>query len=292
MSASDGPPIAEVASAEESRLRPYPVGLFLSELRLTFRRWRTYALLLGYAAVPVLLGVVIWLATDPGESAHGPNFIGSVVLNGVFLVFVSMFFLLPFFFPVGVAVVAGDSLAGEAHLGTLRYLLVSPAGRVRLLAAKLVAVLVFCLAAVLTVYAVSAAVGAVLFPRGDVPSLSGSTLSYAEGLWRGFVLTGYVAASLTGVAAIGVFVSSLTESPIAAMAATVAVPLVSQILDAVPQVEVIHGYLPTHYWMTFADLLRDPIHPDNLVAGLVVQLCYVLVFASAGYARITTRDVA
>ncbi|MQA81133.1 MAG: ABC transporter permease subunit [Streptosporangiales bacterium] len=277
--------------ARES-LRPHAGGLFLAELRLTFRRLRTVALLAGFAAVPILLGVVIRIASEPGEAGEGPNLIGNVAQNGVFLVFVSLFFLLPLFLPVGVAVIAGDSLAGEAHLGTLRYLLVAPAGRVRLLAAKLVAVLAFCVAAAFTVFAVATIVGLVLFPRGDVPLLTGTTISYADGVGRGLLVAGYVALSLTGIGAIGVFASTLTEAPLGAMAVTVAVPLASQILDVVPQLAVIGPYLPTHHWMSLADLLRDPIHTPNLVAGLVLQLVYVLVFSSAAYARMTTRDVA
>lgn len=273
------------------RLRPHAGGLFLAELRLTFRRLRTVALLAGFSAVPILLGVVIRIASEPGDSG-GPNLIGNVAQNGVFLVFVSLFFLLPLFLPVGVAVIAGDSLAGEAHLGTLRYLLVAPAGRVRLLAAKLVAVLAFCVAAAFTVFAVASIVGAILFPRGDVPLLTGTTISYADGVGRGLLVAGYVALSLTGVAAIGVFASTLTEAPLGAMAVTVAVPLGSQILDVVPQLAAIGPYLPTHYWMSLADLLRDPIYTPNLVSGLVLQLVYVLVFSSAAYARMTTRDVA
>ena len=281
-----------VSEAAAPVARSHAVGLFLNELRLTFRRKRMYALLLGYAAVPILLGVAVRLATSPGEAGEGPNVIGSITINGVYLVIGSMFLLLPLFLPVGVAVVAGDSFAGEAHLGTLRYLLVAPAGRVRLLATKLAAVFAFCVVATLVVYVVAVVFGALLFPRGGVPLLSGTTISYADGLWRGLLVAGYVAASLTGVAAIGVFASSLTETPLGAMAATVAVPLVSQILNTIPQVDVIHAYLPTHYWLTFADVLRDPIYGANMTAGLVVQLVYVLVFGAAAYARMTTRDVA
>lgn len=280
--------VSEATAVASAPLRPHPGGLFLSELRMTFRRLRTLALLAGYGAVPILLGVVIKVAGGGG----GPNFVASVTQNGTFLVLVSLFFLLPLFLPVGIAVVAGDSFSGEAHLGTLRYLLVAPAGRVRLLGAKLVALLAFCLASAFVVYVVGVIVGAILFPTGGMPLLTGTTVSYASGLWRGFLVAAYVAASLTGIGAIGVFASTLTEAPLGAMAATMAVPLVSQILDVVPQIAVIHPYLPTHGWLVFADLLRDPIFTPNLVHGLVVQLVYVLVFVSAAYARMTTRDVA
>ena len=45
----------------------------------------------------------------------------------------------------------GDSIAGEGGLGTLRYLLVRPAGRSRLLAVKATTVAIFCLAATFVV---------------------------------------------------------------------------------------------------------------------------------------------
>ena len=47
-------------------------------------------------------------------------------------------FAIPLFLPLTVGVVAGDTIAGEAGQGTLRYLLVAPAGRVRLLVVKYV----------------------------------------------------------------------------------------------------------------------------------------------------------
>jgi hypothetical protein len=56
--------------------------------------------------------------------------------------------VLPVFLPVAVAVLAGDSIAGEANIGTLRYLLIRPVGRTRLLVAKLVALIAFVLFAI------------------------------------------------------------------------------------------------------------------------------------------------
>ena len=51
--------------------------------------------------------------------------------------------MLPLFLPIAVAITAGDAIAGEAQPGTLRYMLVRPVGRTRLLVAKLVAVMAF-----------------------------------------------------------------------------------------------------------------------------------------------------
>mgnify|MGYP001144330641 CR=1 FL=1 len=57
------------------------------------------------------------------------------------------------------AVVAGEAIAGEANSGMLRYLLVRPVGRTRLLVAKLVSIVVFMLFAVLSVAISSFVIG-------------------------------------------------------------------------------------------------------------------------------------
>ena len=87
---------------------------------------------------------------------------------------------MPLFLPLTIGVVAGDTIAGEAGLGTLRYLLVAPAGRVRLLLVKYAGGGRFCLAAPLTVALAGAAIGASLFPVGPVTLLSGDVVSPAK----------------------------------------------------------------------------------------------------------------
>ena len=83
--------------------------------------------------------------------------------NGALYPLAALAIVLPLFLPIAVAVVAGDSVAGEAQAGTLRYLLARPAGRTRLLVAKLVAVLAFVLVTVVIVAVVGYVVGTTLF---------------------------------------------------------------------------------------------------------------------------------
>ncbi|SEQ50840.1 ABC transporter permease [Streptomyces radiopugnans] len=284
-----------------ARRRPGPLwtlGLFRSELGVTFRRWRTLALLAVLAAVPLLVGIAVRIETGDGGSAgggggggEGPPFIGQVTNNGLFLVFTALAATLPFFLPMAVGVVAGDSVAGEASAGTLRYLLVAPAGRTRLLLAKFTAILVFCLAATLTVAVSALATGALLFPLGEVTLLSGTTVSLADGMLRAVAIAVAVAVSLVGLAALGLFVSTLTNSGIAAMATTVGLLITVQILGAIPQLDAIHPYLFPHHWMSFADLLRDPVYWDDLLDNLRLQGLYAAVFGSAAWARFTARDI-
>ncbi|MFE7355351.1 ABC transporter permease [Streptomyces sp. NPDC057543] len=272
-------------------------GILRSELTTTLRRWRTLALLGVLAAVPVLIGIAVRIETNhgsspgPGGGGGGPAFLSQVTNNGLFLVFAALAVTLPVFLPMAVGVVAGDAVAGEANAGTLRYLLVAPAGRTRLLLTKYASVLTFCLVATLVVAASALAVGALLFPVGEVTTISGTRIGFGEGLLRAGLIAVVVAASLIGFAAVGLFVSTLTSSGIAAMAATVGLLITVQIVDTIPQLSGIHPYLFPHYWMSYADLLRDPMYWDDVVKNLGLQGLYAAVFGSAAWARFTAKDI-
>ncbi|MBD0675266.1 ABC transporter permease [Streptomyces sp. CBMA156] len=267
------------------------LALFRNELHLTFRRMRTMVLLGILAVLPVLIGVVVKLNTDSPHEGGGPSFIAQTTQNGLFLVFTSLAVTLPVFLPMTVGVVAGDSVAGEAATGTLRYLLVAPAGRTRLLAAKFTAGLVFCLAATAAVAVSALAAGAALFPLGEVTLLSGDTIGLGDALLRALLVALVVAASLAGLVAIGLFVSTLTGSGIAAMAATVVLVVTVQILDVFPQLDAVRPFLFSHYWLSFADLLRAPMYWDGVLKDLGLQAAYVAVFGSAAWARFAGRDI-
>ncbi|MEV4880238.1 ABC transporter permease [Streptomyces cyaneofuscatus] len=275
----------------------WTLGILRSEITTTLRRHRTYALLAVLAAVPVLIGIAVRIETGGGGSGGGPGggggpaFLTQVTNNGLFLVFAALAATLPVFLPMAVGVVAGDAIAGEASAGTLRYLLVAPAGRTRLLLAKYASVLTFCLVATFVVAASALAVGALLFPVGEVTTISGTRISFGEGLVRAALTAAVVAASLVGFAALGLFVSTLTNSGIGAMAATVGLLITVQILDSIPQLSGIHPYLFPHYWMSFADVLREPVHWEELSKNFQLQGLYAAVFGSAAWARFTAKDI-
>lgn len=297
MSRAEAPRATGAVTTPRPRQGRWALGLFRSELVLVFRRWRTLALLGVLTLIPVLVGVAVRIETGGdaggagGGDGDGPAFIAQITNNGLFLVFTSLAATLPFFLPMTVGVIAGDALAGEAHAGTLRYLLVAPAGRSRLLLAKFTGIVVFSLVATLAITASALAVGALLFPLGEVTLLSGTTVSFGEGLVRALAVALAVTISLLGLAALGLFVSTLTHSGIAAMAATVGLLITVQILDAIPQLHAIHPYLFPHHWLSFVDLLRDPVYGERLLQNFGLQALYVAVFGSAAWARFTTKDI-
>ncbi|WP_166789670.1 ABC transporter permease [Cryobacterium fucosi] len=274
--------------------RPRPSSgwaLMVSELTVLFRRRRTWAMLLALAAVPVLIAVAVRLASSPVAPGRGPPFLDRVAQNGLFVAITAMVVCIPLFLPLTIGVVAGDTIAGEAGLGTLRYLLVAPAGRVRLLIVKYAGAAVFCLAATLTVAVSGAAIGAALFPIGPVTLLSGDTIGVGESVLRSLLIAGYVTVSMLGLSAIGLFISTLTEVPVGAMAATIVVSVVAQVLDALPQLDWLHPWLFSHYWLDFADLLRQPLEWTSFGNNALLQGGYLLVFGALAYGRFVTKDI-
>jgi ABC-2 type transport system permease protein len=263
--------------------------LLASEVGMIFRRRRNLALLAVLAASPAAIGVAVKVNTPHGHG--GPQFLDQVTGNGVFLVFTALTITVPLLLPLLIGVVAGDSIAGEAGSGTLRYLLTVPVGRTRLLVAKAFGILTYTAAAVAAVTVVGLAAGAALFGLHPVTLLSGDTVPLSVGLLRAVEVAAYVVATLTGFLAIGLFISTLTEVPIAAMAATVGVAVVTAVLDQIPQLGSLRNILFTHDWLGFGEILRSSVDWHTLFGWLGLQACYVALFGSAAWARIGEADI-
>ena len=284
---------SEVSSGRAfSRSRPaFGLPLLGSEISVLFRRRRTWAMLASLALIPVLIALAVRLTSSRPPSGRGPAFLDQVSQNGLFVSFVGLLVSVPLFLPLTVGVVAGDTIAGEASAGTLRYLLIAPAGRVRLLVVKYLATAVFCLAATLAVAIAGAIIGAALFPIGPVALLSGDTIGVVDSIVRSLIIAAYITVSLLGLSAIGLFISTITDVPVGAMATTIVLSVVSQVLDSLPQLDGLHPWLFSHYWLGFADLLRQPISWDSFGSNVLLQAGYIVVFGALAFGRFSTKDI-
>jgi ABC-2 type transport system permease protein len=267
------------------------LSLMLSELRVMFTRRRTWALLFAIAMIPILLAIAVSLSAERLAPGEGPPFLDRVTQNGLFTGFTAMLLAMPLFLPLTISVVAGDTIAGEAGLGTLRYLLIAPVGRARLLIVKYLGTLVFTLAGTFTLMIAGAIIGAILFPVGPVTLLSGDVIQVPEALARMGLIAVYTTISMMGMLALGLFISTLTTIPVGAMTGVLIASGVSQILDNLPQLAFLHEWLFTHYWLDFADILRQPMELSSLGSNLLLQLGYVAVFGSLAYGRFASKDI-
>ncbi len=213
-------------------------------------------------ALPTLVAVLL-SSTDLGpRPGTGPAFLSAVLTDGTLFPLAAIAIVLPLFLPAAVAVVAGEAIAGEAQAGTLRYVLIRPVGRTRLLIAKLVSVMAFVLLTVLIVAGTGYVAGTLLLgdPQGaTTTSVSGTPLSTQELVWRIALALAYAMLSMLGVAAIALFLSTVVESPLGAALGTISILIASTLLLTLDAATALHPYLPTRYWLSFVDLFRDPI---------------------------------
>jgi ABC-2 type transport system permease protein len=272
---------------------------FANELRVTFFRRRNQVLLLVAALFPLLIGIGLKAAQPHGGGGGGggggPNqsaaYFSQLAGNGVFLTFVALSLLLLLVLPMIVGVVAGDSIAGEAGYGTLRYLLAVPAGRTRLLAVKYATIVVWAVAVTFIVSVVALVAGVAFFGAGPVTLLSGTTVSLADGLLHVLWVTLYVCAAMASFGAIALAISTFTEHSIGAIAAALIIAVGSEIVENVPQFAPVNPYLPTDWWLDFDSLLRTPVDTTTLWHGLLSFAVYALIFLTIAWARFTSSDV-
>ncbi|MGI8523233.1 MAG: ABC transporter permease [Nocardioides sp.] len=282
--------VADPTVAVPARTVRVSPRFLVSELRLMMGRRRNQAGVLVLAAVPVLIAIAV-KSTLSQPGADAPDFFRSITGNGLFVALAALTIELGLFLPLAVAVVAGDAVAGEANLGTLRYLLAVPVTRLRLLAVKYAAIAIGGFVATFTITVAGILMGLLLFGGGSMTLLSGTQVGFAEGLGRVLLAAAYLGCGMAALGAVGLFVSTLTEQPIGATIATVALSTTSFILDSIPQVSWLHPYLLTHHWMDFGDLFRAPIITGNLAAGLYLAAAYVVVFFLLAWARFAGKDV-
>jgi ABC-2 type transport system permease protein len=271
------------------------------------RNWVSLALLCGLPVLVAVFVVVTHVVPPPGQ---GPTLLSDVLSSGNLYPAAALAIVLPVFLPIAVAVVGGDSIAGEAGSGMLRYLLARPVGRARLLTAKLVALVVYVLTAVVLVAVTAYLTGIALFGAAPVTaptgggtfaapspvasaatSLSGTAVTPAGLVLRIVGAVAFIAVSMLGVGAIALFFSTLTSSPLAAALGALAALITSQVLVTLNSADAVAPYLPTRYWLAWIDFFRDPILWRNIDRGLAVQAVYVVVFLGAAWAHFATKDI-
>ena len=128
-------------------------------------------------------------------------------------------------------------------------------------------------------------------PAAGTVSLSGSTLTPTQLAGRTALALAYMVVCMLGVAAVALFLSTVSSSAIGAALGTVGVLIASTVLLGLDAAQALHPFLPTRYWLAFVDLFRDPILWDDVLRGTAVQLGYLVVFGLAAWANFATSDV-
>jgi ABC-2 type transport system permease protein len=267
--------------------------LYRTEMSKQFRRARTYVAL----GIVVVLPIIMTLAVKYGEraqNAQGDSLFRLARESGLVMPAAALLFMSRFLLVVVIAIFAGDAVAGEATWGNLRYILVRPISRSRLLGAKLAMSATFVVIATLLIVITSLIAGWIAFGyhRIDV-DFFGFSLHESEGeLFKHLMMaTGYVAWGMAFVVALCLMVSTMTDSATGAIGAGIGLFVVSNILDAIPQLGSIRYALPTHYLDEWRALIVSNEASANLIRGILLQVPYVVVFLGVAFWHFRRKDI-
>lgn len=272
------------------------IALLRTELTKGLRRTRSLVML----AALLLLPAVITLALNSGGRRPVRRAGGLMVLarsSGLLIPAAVLELMSGFLLVVIAATIAGDAVAGDAASGNLRYLLLRPLSRTKLLVAKAAVsgLLIWVVTILLTLSALLAGITFFGVHAVTVPAAGAATggfqLSVGVLLSHTAVATAYVAFGFTALLALGTLFSTLTDTPAGAIGATVGVYVVSEILDGISDLGRIRYALPTHYLNSWQSLFTANQYSGDLLAGVIVQLAYLAVFGTLAITWFHRKDI-
>jgi len=274
------------------------------EFKKQWRRPRTVITFAALAVFSVVLTVAI-SATGSGTVER----VGDVPLlivpgtSGLSVPVIALSSTMKFFLPLAVAIFAGESVAGEAGWGSLRYALARPVSRAAYLATKLFVALVLSLVAIVLIPVAAVVAGTVAFGWHHLVIVNGAAstathqvvANFSPGLVLGYlgVATAYVAAGMMSIFAFSFLLSTLTTRPFVAVAGGVGLTIVSRVFnsDYLPGVAVLNPYMPNNDVDLWQNFFVRPAVTSGMAHFLVLQVVYVVVFLGAAWIWFVRKDI-
>lgn len=269
------------------------------EFSRQFRRRRT---LVTYGLL-VLLPVVVVLAVKFGPSSDGGSddgrrfgggsldLVGLATSGAANFTVTMLFFATSFLLILVTSVFLGDTVAGEAQWGTLRYLLAAPVPRRRLLAVKLVVGLVSTLLGIVLLVGTSYLIGLVAFGSGPLASPAGGLFADGELVWRIAAMAGYVFVTLLFTAGIAFLMTVSTDVPLGAVGTALILVILSNILDAIEALGDLRQWLPTEYTNAWIALLQPQVDWSQMARGATYSLVAFVVLTAVAFLRFERKDI-
>jgi ABC-2 type transport system permease protein len=270
------------------------------ELYKIFKKPRTYIAFAAIAAIVVLIQLALYadgaiylefVMRSINESFQ----LEGKLLNGYFVCYTILQTLLVHV-PLLIALIAGDAVAGEAAMGTLRLLVAKPVSRTTLLLAKFGATVVYTLALLLFMALLSLFGSMLLFGTGDMMVFKSSVFLILEGsdvLWRYVGAFGFAALAMTTVAALAFLLSVFAENSIGPIIATMSVVILFTILTTmdIPFFNVLKPYLFTNHMLNWKGFFEKPVDKSEVVKSAAVLAAHILLFVSLATYIFRKKDI-
>lgn len=212
------------------------------ELFKISRRPRTY---IAFAAITAIVFIFQFAFKADGQSYMDLmlqdvkdtfTFDRVQAINGYFMCYIILNTLL-IQVPILVALIAADSISGEANMGTLRLLVSKPISRTQVILVKFTAATIFTVLLLLWMAITALLLSMVIFGTGDmlVFRTKGTDsmimlITKDDVMWRYYAAFAYATVALTVIAALSLLLSIFAENSIGPIIATVCIVIVCTII--------------------------------------------------------------
>jgi ABC-2 type transport system permease protein len=212
------------------------------ELFKIFKRPRTYIAFGATAAIVLLFQIGMkfdgksyldLILSNVSDTFEVSDDFKERLLNGYFICFAILNVLL-IQMPLMVALIAGDSIAGEANMGTLRLSLTRPVSRTQYMLVKFMASVVYTILLLLWLALIALLGSMLIFGTNSLVVFRSEEIhmmSSFDVLWRYIAAFGYAAVALTTIAALAFLLSVFAENSIGPIIATMSIVIVFTILS-------------------------------------------------------------
>jgi ABC-2 type transport system permease protein len=270
------------------------------ELVRQVKRRRTLVAFLLVVALPLIVVAAVKFgpSSDDGGGNGGGGFgdgnfdlVGLATSGAWNFALTMLLFSSGFLLIIIAAMFLGDTVASEANWSTLRYLLVAPVPRRKLLRTKAIVGLILTVIVLLTLVIASWAIGALAFGTGALASPFGGAFSQGESLQRLSIVTTYIAITLLFPAGFAFLMSVLTDVPLGAVGTAVIVVIIFNILDAIDALGSLRRFLPTDYGAAWVDALNPEIVWGEMAVGAAYNLIAFALLIAIAVLRFDRKDI-
>jgi ABC-2 type transport system permease protein len=246
-------------------------------------------------ALPII--VVAAVKLSPTDNSGGGFGDGDLDLVGLATTGASNFAVTMLLFSSGfllliiAALFFGDTIASEASWSTLRYLLIAPVPRLRLLRTKIVVGLILTAGVLVTLVLFSWVIGAIFFGLNPLGSPLGGTFTSSESLGRLTIITVYIGLTLLFPAGLAFLTSTLTDIPLGAVGTAVVIVIIFNILDAIEVLGDFRRFLPTDYGASWIGALSPEIAWSDMIIGATYNVTAFIVLLTCAAVAFQRKDI-
>jgi len=276
------------------------IQLLRIELFKIFKRPRTY---ISFGIVTAITFVIQLAMLSDGKSFVGFALQGineqfdihGNILNGYLVAYIILQSLL-IHIPLLVALVAGDTLAGEANLGTLRLILTKPISRAQLVMVKFTSSFIYTVLLIVWLAIVALFLSLLLFGKGDMINLKSDAfvmLLQNDVMWRYAAAFIFAVLAMTTIASMSMFLSAFADNSIGPIMSTMGIVVVLTILSnlELPLFNLIKPYLFTTHMIGWKGFFDDPVPYSAIYKSAGVLVLYTIGFITATIFYFNKKDI-